>query len=388
MRKFIIFVFLFFSFFFINAQEAISFQQIDSITETYYLQGKWNELILKGNEAINQQIDYKKLRQRMGYAYFAKSDFHSAQHQYEKALTYDESDSETQTYLYYTALNIGENGNIQYRASKLDKNIQKSFGLKSFKILNSADAEYNYKINDESQGIRSNPSYYRLGVSSQLGYRLYLYQAISQYTQTVNKTTQTVQNEYYGLLSWIVSSHSTLNVGYHYVNTIDQTNSFKGNMFFGKFTSNVNRFNYGANTSILSNLTNKYYQVGIFGGVNLPGTKHVYLKSSLNCLVDSISSHFIFSQSVGMQLFQPLWIEGSVTLGNLKNYNDNDGLYLYNSLDATTFRTGLSLFYLIGKNITLVGNYTYDIKEIASSISNTNTNYNQHSLSGGIIWKI
>jgi len=79
-----------------------------------------------------------------------------------------------------------------------------------------------------------------------------------------------------------------------------------------------------------------------------------------------------------------LWLEGTVTVGNLKNYNDNNGMYLYNTLDPTIFRVGLSAFISLSKNITFVGNYTYDTKQIEF----TNIKYNQHSISGGIIWKL
>jgi len=71
-------------------------------------------------------------------------------------------------------------------------------------------------------------------------------------------------------------------------------------------------------------------------------------------------------------------------LGNLNNYHEYNGLYIYNALDPNTFRTGLSLFYVLSKNFTALFNYTYDIKHIDLK----DINYNQHSFSGGIIWKL
>ena len=79
-------------------------------------------------------------------------------------------------------------------------------------------------------------------------------------------------------------------------------------------------------------------------------------------------------------------MEANVTFGNIKNYNDNNGLYVYNSLDATTFRTGLTLFWNLTNKITLFGNYSFDKKEISDN--NTITNYNQQSFLGGIRWKL
>ena len=387
MRRLIILAFIFTT---INSfsQEKIVFSYVDSITFQSYLSGDWETLIRTGKDAIEQGIDYKYLRQRMGYAYFVKANYYAARIQYEKALSFDESDMDTRMYLYYCGLNIGDESNARFHARKLSGDIQKSIGIKPFNILNAVDVEYNYKANDDSLEIRSNPGYSRLGVNTQMGYRLNFYQAVSQYSQTVNKTTSTNQFEYYGLLNWSLGAHSTLDLAYHYVNTKVDTTIFPGNMFLAKFSKRINRFNIGLNGSILTNSMGNFTQIGINGGVIIPGNMNIYLNSSLQTLSDSINTHVIFTQSIGTQIFKPLWIEGNITFGNLKNYNDNNGLYLYNSLDATTFRTGVSLFCNLGKKITLVGNYTYDIKEISDPFLNINYNYNQHSFSGGIIWEI
>ena len=152
-------------------------------------------------------------------------------------------------------------------------------------------------------------------------------------------------------------------------------------------------------------------QIGLSVGYTIPGSTNIYLKSSLNVLKlqsrtlakdkngvyiykngeykydYNTSKNFIFTQTIGGQILKPLWAEASITLGNLKNYNDNNGLYLYNSEDATLFRTGISMFYIFNKNIKFVGNYTYDKKELINT-DKTIYNYNQHSFSTGIIWKL
>ena len=96
------------------------------------------------------------------------------------------------------------------------------------------------------------------------------------------------------------------------------------------------------------------------------------------------NNRLIFSQTAGGRLTKSVWAEANITLGNLLNYQDHNALYVYNSIDPTTFRTGLTLFWHAGKNLTLFGNYMYDTKLIEL----TNTNYKQQSFSGGIIWKL
>jgi len=433
----------------VQAQKPITFQLADSVSYQYYLVGDWDKLINFGNEALAQDIEFKTLYQRMGYAYFVKQKYYDAQSKYKKALSFDKSDEGTRMMLYYCGLNIGDNAATGFYADKLPKETQLKLGINPFKIVSAVDVEYNFKKNLIT--TRSNPNYYRVGIKSKLGNRLNLYQTISKYTQsltnqvinqvvstkydttyqtvnhrpipvitsykdttyaTTNKTSATTQIEYYAALNWVMSANSALEVGYHFVNTKVDTQTFPGNMFFAKLSTKIDRFQFAVNSSILTNSMDTCTQIGLSAGYTIPGSANVYLKSAINGLRQqsktfvkdangayvyettgaykydySTSNHIIFTQTIGAQILKPLWGEGYITLGNLKNYNDNNGLYLYNSVDATKFRTGLSLFYIFNKNISFVGNYTYDKKELINT-SSTIYNYNQHSFSGGIIWKL
>jgi len=372
----------------IFSQQTVNYQSVDSISYQNYLIGNWEKLLETGKEAIVQGIDFKNLRKRMGYAYFAKADFYSAQKQFEKAMTFDTSDLDTRAYLYYCGLNLDDKTLAGFHASKLPVETQKKSKIKPFKIIDAVDAEYNYKANDESLGIRSNPSYYRIGVSTKLSNRLNLYQAVSQYSQTVNNSVLTKQTEYFATLNWSISSHTTFDLGYHYISTKVDLLTFPGNLFFAKLSTKINRFHVGVNGSILTNQMDTTNQIGFNAGYTFPGKANIYVNSTISALTNKDSTRLIFCQVIGARIFKPLWVEANVTLGNLKNYNDNNGLYLYNSLDATTFRTGLTLFYNLNRNITLIGNYTYDKKQMENTITKINTNYNQHSFSTGVIWKI
>ncbi len=365
-----------------NDSLVYNYQSADSLTYNYYLAGKWDQLIATAKAAISQNIDFKKLRQRMGYAYYYKANYFEAQKQFEAALTFDSSDNEIITYLYYCGLYTGNESYARYQLSKLPKETREALGVHSVKLIDAVDLEYNYKINNS--GTRTNPTYMRLGINTQLGYRLNLYQAGSTYSQTVNTNVLTSQNEYFALLSWKFIAHGSLDFGYHYVNTKVETSIFNGHLFLAGLNIDLQKLELGISGSLLSNLMGKYYQTGIKARYVFQGNAGLYLKTSAQLLSDSINSGLVFSQSAGVTLFKKLTLEGNITLGNLKNFVDNNGLYVYNSLDATTFRTGVTVFFPIFTKITSFFNYTYDIKHI----SDNNTNYNQHSFSGGLIWKI
>ena len=417
MRKLLILA-LFFIPVILEAQNTRYDLRMDTVTYRYYLKGDWKKLIDTTKQAIQEKIDFKYLRQRLGYAYFVTGNYYASQAQYEKAFAFDKTDPDTRTYLYYCGLYTGNEVNKRYWSGLLSNEMKKSYTIKPFKIINSIDFEYNYKSNDNS--TRGNPVYMRGGVSTELGYRLNLYQSFSTYSQTngssyVN-TTGTVpvqtkdssiinQNEYFALLSWTISPHLILNAGYHTLNSKihiinkysyrinakqfnilnDTTENSPGNMFCSKLTYTVNRFDVGVSGSVYMNDTIVSQQYGVHAGVLLPGSLNAYLKSSLYAMLDTKNNNrLIFTQSAGALFFKKLWVEGDITFGNLNNYSDNNGMYIYNSIDPTTFRTGLTLFWNVIPKLSVYGNYTYDTK----LIEDKNISYNQHSFSGGIIWKL
>jgi len=381
MRKIIILVLLFVSVVG-KAQKPLNFQSVDSITYQCFLSGDWDKLIRIGNEAIQLNIDYKKLRQRMGYACFANEDFYGSQKNYEKALTFDEYDVDTRTYLYYCGLNTGNESFARFHAAKLPVEVQQNLKIQPFKIIDAIDFEYNYKSNNS--GTRSNPTYTRLGVNTLFDYRLTLYQSVSYYSQTFNPDTIVKQPEYYAMLSWATSSQISLNVAYHYLGMNKGGVIIPANMGFASISAKMNRFHFGINGSVLTDKLYNTSQIGVNAGITFEGNSNVTLNSTYSRVTEKSASRSVFSQSFGSWLFKSLWAEANVTLGNLDNYNDYNALYVYNSIDPTKFRAGVTMFYYLGKRLTITANYTFDSKQI----NITNYNYMQQSFLGGIRWKL
>ena len=389
------------------------------------MEGKWNELIKAGNDAVDQDFNYKRLRQRMGYAYFMKEDYYSSMAQYEAALAFDKSDLDTRAYLYYCGLYSGNESYANYHAAKLPVEIQKKLGVKPFKIVDAVDVEYNYKSND-SKAItkdsltRSSPTYWRIGVNTKLSNQLSLYQAFSGYKQkidsvdsktfvNISRYTYINQNEYYAGLTWKPLMHFDFMLAYHWIGTTindsvkwqiqpdlqkfyhrDTTISLTGHMFYGKIGFKYNRVDLGLSASLLAYNKLLTQQYTLQAGVTLPGSLGIQLRSKVDALFDNEDRRLIFTQTVGFAPLKRVWIEGGLTLGNLKNYADYNALYILNSKDPTVFKVGATAFWQLINNVTLFGNYNYETKQmkVSEETLNTITNYNQHSFSGGIIWKI
>jgi len=371
----------------LHAQSTKDEQKIDSLSYSYYMSGDWKQLIELGKVAEDKNLNFIYLQQRLGYANFMLGNYYKTIKHYTNALQFDPTDQITHSYLYYAAINVGDNEMAMFHASKLNNEAQKLLKLKSLQAVDAIDFEFNYKINDSD--IRSNPNYTRIGINSKPSFRFNIYQSFSQYNQTNDSTTQVKQNEYFLLLSYSLFSRTTLRFGYHYLNTkVDDAlynykDTLKTNVFYGNLNQRIGRFDLGLSSSLLTGETLQI-QTGAHIGLALPGNLKPYLKSSLYTISRNGINRLIYSQSAGIFATKKLWLEGEITLGNLDNYVENYGLYVYNSLDATKFRVGTTAFWYLSPKITLFANYTYNKKQI----TDTQIYYNQNSLSGGFIWKL
>jgi hypothetical protein len=185
------------------------------------------------------------------------------------------------------------------------------------------------------------------------------------------------------LVNWSVTTHTSLSVAYHHLNTSLDGYKYPGNLVFASLSTHLNRVTLGVNGSFFRYDVGDFKQIGLLAGVTLPGKTNVYFNSYLSGMIEETNNRFIFSQYVGARIYKSVWAEGNVTLGNIQNYNDHNALYIYNSIDPTLFRTGLSLYWNINNNITLYGNYLYDTKQVEQ----TTNQYIQQSFLGGLIWK-
>jgi hypothetical protein len=366
----------------------------DSITYQQYLRGDWDELIITGQKAIEENVDFKWLRQRMGYAYLMKKQYYQSYDAYEAAYRMDHSDTISKLYLYYNSVYTGNYNRARYLAGKLPEETRNYFKQKAYRPVDAVDLEFSYKIPEYA--MRENADYKRIGINSQLGYQLNLYQTLSDFRQTTDITTQSKQYDYYANISWRPLLNSIFSAGYHYTGTriiIDpDTFNYTGHLLSFRATQQISRFDISASVlNYNSDLLNSF-QVGIHAGTGFAGNNNIYLKSSLYRIwqywyaTDYNIARYVYTQSAGIMLFGRLWAEASVALGNLDHFADLGGMYLYNTLDPVTFRTGLSLYGYITPRLTVYSNYTLDRKYY--TFFDVTENYLQHSITGGIIWKL
>jgi tetratricopeptide (TPR) repeat protein len=370
------------------ANNQVSIVSIDSLSYVQFNAGDWDGLIETAELAKKNNIDFKWLQQRVGYAYFVKKQYYKSMRHYEKALDYDD-DEISRLYLYYNGVYTGRTAFARFQASQLSEITLTEVREKQYRLTDAVDLEYSYKMPDNPSTHQGH--YKRLGLNSQLGYKLNLYQSFSNFNQSTD-TTQTRQNEYFVLLGWNPAAKTNISIGYHYVGSKvvygADTFNYPGNIFYGKITQQLNRFDLALSGASFKNEWLDSKQLGVHLGVNFAGNNNINLTSSYYRIVETGLDYSygrnVFKQTAGIMLFNRLWTEAYVNLGNLNQFIDNNGLYFYNSLDPTTFRTGISGFWYVCKPLTIYLNYNYDTKKIITD----NLFYNQHSITGGLIWKI
>ena len=92
---------------------------------------------------------------------------------------------------------------------------------------------------------------------------------------------------------------------------------------------------------------------------------------------------FNFKQVLGVKVLKNIWLEGNITLGDFHNLAENDALYVYNAIDPNKMKAGVTGIFLLPGNTVFQLGYTYEQRQLFG----TTTNFNQHSITGGLSWE-
>jgi hypothetical protein len=388
-RKYIILSVLIFAFLAAHTQEN-KFAVTDSIAEQLYNAGSWDQLIIYGNKAVADSLDFPGLRFKIAYAYFITDNYKAAITQLNKVLINDSYNSTARLYAYYCNTYLNNYIGASYQASFLDKETRSTIKLIPFGLID-AGLETGIKLpnNDE----RDNGFYERINLSNRLSWRLQLEQSAiffkqnifrSAYIDYINQTGKTdKQFEYFVKATFALSKNISLLGSYHYLYTNYRSNTYNSNLglFGAKYASRYLDIQGDINFGRLINKTLKQYNTKLdfypLGNLNL------YSTSRGSVLNYSNTNHLIYNQAIGFKVAKKTWLESSVTFGNQDDYQDVDGLYVYNSIDPTKFKCGETIFYQVTAHALLELNYIYEKKtDIYRPI-----NYNQSSVTFGITWK-
>jgi hypothetical protein len=370
------------------AQETISYSKTDSISYAMYLKGDWKGLLRFGKESIAVGQDFQLLRLRMGYAAFMLGNYSASIQHYEKVLKEDQFNSVAHNYIYWSRINLNQpeiaRSEIKYMAAPDIPLLQTKQGN-----ITAAGAEYSHKSTKLAQ--RGNADYSRILVGARIG-NVYIDQSLAFYRQTISEPLLTAVNnndkivinqfEYYNRIQTNLNRHWQLKAAWHYLRTPFNNYKYNNNLVLAGIKYYGSYFDLQAD-AILGKLTDtSLQQYNLQLGLYPMGNMKLYSFSTA-ILRQQQGSAFNFKQVVGIQVAPAVWLEGNITTGRFHNLAENDALYVYHAIDPNKAKAGISSYILLKHLLVQLG-YTFEKRELYSS----KTTFNQHSITGGIIWKL
>lgn len=443
MKRFIILLPLFvFLAFYAIGQNQINLPKVDTETYALWQKGDWKNLIKVGKQALNSNIDFYYLRVRMGIAYYETKNYHAAIYQLEKAYQLNQQESYLKEYLYYSYLYAGRDMEAQIIYSTSDASFQKKIGHNKESFIDGFNLQYGLRFMADDSAIKDFPADYTapnngaqeinksLNILS-VGLRHDFYPKFTlnhAYTNIqkesfehliVDNTIETIENYKTSINQYYISGNSrvakSLNLiyGMHILNIrypIKVTYFRQGNVFTK--TETANKINLVGFVSLYKDL--KYITLGAsasFANLNSAiqtqadlsvttyplGNLALYTTSTASLQRELYPSgkhndEFVFNQLIGFKTVKFLWFEGHITIGNLSNFVANNGLSVFNGIGTIKQRVGGRAIVLINPKLNLQISYTYNQME-SYFIESMNVDkkynpikYNNHSITGGIVW--
>lgn len=158
---------------------------------------------------------------------------------------------------------------------------------------------------------------------------------------------------------------------------------------------NICLFNFSlfGTYSNLNNLTQ--YQAGASVTFYPKGNLDVYSVTSAVSAWEDKDNRLTFEELIGVKLIEKLWMEGSVLFGNMINYNEKNAYVVYNSGDKIKLRVGINMIVPLSDKIEISVRYQYFNNEGSWFRLNENydaqifnSEYQNHTIIGGVTWKL
>ncbi len=399
----------------LKAETGIDFKTADELTYRYFLEKKWDSVLIIGKQALRANIDYYFLRVRMGLAYYEQHEYIPAATHLVKARQFDPTDPVIADYLYYAYIftnrmeearilqsslpvasrnvadrkkGLVEMVNVEsgYTFSSNNTLKDKPYLMESDSIYGETDEYGNYLY--EHLGLKFNLSN-RIGLS--LGYN-YLNFSKLKYIQDVTYNNPPVthdtsvqykinQHEFHAGLSWYLNGGFRIMPAFHliydsypftsasfdtvlYQYKYTRTDTAFTNYLVGlSLSKEINRFNIGVSGS-WSNLNNrKQKQVTAFITWLPFGNLNLYTTTSVTGFFQQQDNRLLVSQVIGAKITSWCWAEGSFYYGDYTNANILNGSVIYNNSDVIDYRTSANLYFLVGKHLQFSLIYQYARKE-------------------------
>ena len=372
------------------AQQIISHDEVDIKSYALCEKGSWKELLQYGKASTKSGQDFLLLRLRMAYAAFMLGNFSEAVIQYDQVLKQDASNSTAHYYTWLCRKYLNQTELSGASVKYLSSEAREEAKIKKV-ALSSAGTEVSHKTTDYEP--RKDGLYAAVNVGLQLGWNVNMFQSVASFNQTIDErkfiyvtdsnNIAINQKQYYNRTTINLNSKWQVKLAYHYLHT--PFNNYSYNNHVGllgiKYSGGYYDVQANAIFSKLTDTTRQQYDAIVnlypFGNLNL------YLFST-GSLRTYNGSAFTLKQVVGFKAMKNTWLEFNGTLGRFSNLIENDALYIFNAIDQNTIKAGATIYVNPSKHIVLHGGYTFEQRETYKS----SFLFNQHSITGGLTWKM
>ncbi len=415
----------------VNAQSNLSSTQIDSLTYQQYLNKDYESLIETSKAARRQNIDFYYLNYRTAIAYYELKNYAKAAEFYEKTLSETPDDPVLRESLYYAYWFSGQKEKAAITAETLPPHTLATIGYKpsavDFVSLSGGYMNSDNKPNilPDFLGYDSTNQYQDMIYTSltlglnlstrsklKLGYQLYITN-FEQYNKSgLVQTDKLKQHQLLAALEFFTKNNVSYGVagGYYNIQTFgnwaNNGNGFgagsasRASMSSGKTISAFSalaflnkRFTYVQPEIAVaySNFGNRNQYQGEgsltyypFGNLDFYGQTKFAAIYSPNAWIEK---QFVFSQSLGVKLAKPLWLDGSVSIGNHLNYITGHSFLVYNTYNPINAIAAMSLSYYFKKAMISIGYQWHQREGYAySTIDYTTYKYNNHLFNIALLW--
>ena len=357
----------------------VSFQQIDSLTYSHYLQENWKEVLKTADTGFSLGIDFYYLRMRAGIAAQELGRPVRAIKHFQRALDFNSGDKTASEYLQYSLIQSGNPeearlydhvGNTRLKSFFVEGGYM--FTPMADEIL-STDPEalisHHYFIRDylyASAGlvVESGRRFGAIAATQTLQY-----QAVQKFlVQSLNPFEFELpfrQNSGYLSLYYYLGKGFTAQVSGQVLAAAYELKEFVETQTGGGYETTVDGYNdlalhaglsahFPYVTLTLGGDFNRFRGVPYIQGAGqitwFPlGSTALYLQSDLSAyqpVADTTSKpEKVFQLLAGFRLSDRIWMEGYATFGEMKNWSEKQAYVVYNNLDPIQSRMGLNLLF-------------------------------------------
>lgn len=418
--------------------DSMRIKYIDSLTYRQYLDGDFRALLETSKEALKEGIRFYYLNYRTAIAYYSMKDYVQAAAFYKKTLSETPDDQDLKAALYYSYLLSGQNENAAILARTMAPHTQAIVGYAPSKmdhillsggyLMNENKPESITAGGFDSLNQYQNMIFSSLGIGFRLTDRAKLKLGYQFYNTRFKRSAASAfimegdlsQHQLVAALEFFSPGDITWGFagGYYNIESAEPT-YVSANVPNGQSNGRLGNGNnlYNINTNVKRNTAfsvltffNKRFVYTIpeialaysnFGGINqfqAKGSLTYYPLGNLNFYGISAAAivyspdgwtkeQYIFSQHFGVKLFDPVWLDANVSLGNHLNYISERSFVVYDTYDSIKGLAGLTLSWYL-KNTMLSAGYQWQQKEgYAFSKSNYTTyKYNNHLINIALLW--